>query len=90
MSKIERMTIAISEPMAAEIRAAVDAGDYVTTSEVVREGMRLWSERRARREQDIERIRQAWDEGKASGPGRPFDMNALLKEWKAEREARDD
>jgi len=43
MANIERMTIVVPEPMAAKIRAAVAAGDYASTSEVVRDAMRLWS-----------------------------------------------
>ena len=67
MSDIERMTIVVPGPMAAKIRAAVAAGDYASTSEVFRDAMRLWSDRRAFRREELEALRSAWDAGKASG-----------------------
>ncbi len=83
MSNIERMTIVFPEPMAARIRAAVATGNYASTSEVVREGMRLWSEKQQLRQEEIEMLRRAWDEGKASGRGEIYNMQAILAEAKA-------
>ncbi len=83
MSKLERMTIVLSEPMAADIRAAVEGGEYATASEVVRDAMRLWSLRQELRQKQIEQIRQAWDEGIASGIAGPFDMDKILAEARA-------
>jgi antitoxin ParD1/3/4 len=47
------------------------------------------------RRKDIERLRRLWDEGKASGPAEPFDVErtlaaarARLKEIVAENDAR--
>ena len=57
MSKIERMTVVFPEPMAEQIRAAVDAGEYASTSEVVRDAVRLWNGRRELRAH--ERSREA-------------------------------
>ncbi len=49
MSTIERLTITMPADMAAIIKAAVDAGDYASTSEVVREALREWKMRRLSR-----------------------------------------
>ncbi|WP_244936494.1 ribbon-helix-helix domain-containing protein [Methylobacterium currus] len=49
MAHIERLTVVFPEPMAAQIRAAVEAGDYASTSEAVRDAVRLWSDRRQMR-----------------------------------------
>jgi len=87
MANIERMTIVVPEPMAAKIRAAVAAGDYASTSEVVRDAMRLWSERREFRREELEALRHAWDEGKASGVAGPLDMKSVIAAAKAERAA---
>jgi antitoxin ParD1/3/4 len=87
MSNIERMTIVVPEPMAAKIRAAVATGDYASTSEVVRDAMRLWSERREFRREELEALRHAWDDGKASGVAGPLDMKAIISAAKAERAA---
>ncbi len=46
MANIERMTVVFPEPMADQLRAAVEAGEYASTSEAVRDAVRLWSGRR--------------------------------------------
>lgn len=88
MSKIERMTVVFPEPMAAEIRAAVDAGEYASTSEAVREAVRLWTGQREFRAHERDALRRAWDEGKASGRAGKYDMRKLLREAKAGRPAK--
>ncbi len=80
MAQIERMTVVFPEPMAAQIRAAVEAGEYATTSEAVRDAVRLWSDRRQTRANDLERMQQAWDAGKASGSAGEADFKALRQE----------
>jgi antitoxin ParD1/3/4 len=49
-----------------------------TTSEIVREAIRDWQLKRTLRLEDIRRLRQLWDEGKASGPGKPFDIERTI------------
>jgi antitoxin ParD1/3/4 len=43
MGKLERVTVTLPEEMVARLRAAVDSGEYATTSEVVREALRDWN-----------------------------------------------
>jgi antitoxin ParD1/3/4 len=64
----------------AALKAAVDAGEYATTSEIVREAIRDWQLKRELRQEDIARLRRLWDEGKASGEPAPLDMRALKRE----------
>jgi antitoxin ParD1/3/4 len=85
MSNIERMTVVFPEPMAAKIRAAVATGEYASTSEVVREAVRLWNGHRQLRQEEIEALRRAWDDGKASGIAGRLDMKAIIREAKAEK-----
>jgi antitoxin ParD1/3/4 len=80
MANIERMTVVFPEPMAATIRAAVESGDYATTSEAVRDAVRLWTDKRVQRTRDTEIMRRAWDAGKASGSAGPLDMKSLIKD----------
>jgi antitoxin ParD1/3/4 len=47
MSEIERMTVTMPVEMAAAVKSAVDAGDYASTSEVVRAALRDWKMKRA-------------------------------------------
>jgi antitoxin ParD1/3/4 len=39
-----------------------------------------WHFKRELREADIDRLRQLWDEGKATGPATPLDFKELRRE----------
>jgi antitoxin ParD1/3/4 len=80
MANIERLSIALPAPMAVAVRRAVEAGEYASTSEVIRDALRLWESRRQLRERDLEVLRQRWDEGKASGRTGPLDIQRLIAE----------
>ena len=47
MSEIERLTVTLPAEMAAVVKSAVETGDYASTSEVVRAGLRDWKMKRA-------------------------------------------
>ncbi len=68
MSNVEKLSVAVTPEMASLMRAAVDAGEYASTSEVVREALRDWEYRRKQREQAIEELRRLIQEGIDSGP----------------------
>lgn len=53
----EKLSITLPADMAQTIRAAVSAGSYSSNSEVIREAMRLWQDRRSEREQRLDVIR---------------------------------
>ena len=67
MSKLERITVTMPEEMAAKLRAAVESGEYATTSEIVRETVRAWVSEREREEADNAAIRALLDKARASG-----------------------
>jgi antitoxin ParD1/3/4 len=67
MAKLERITVTMPEEMAAKLRAAVDAGEYATTSEIVRETVRAWASERDREDADNATIRALLDKARASG-----------------------
>ena len=83
MSDNERLSIALPAPMARTVRGAVERGEYASTSEVIRDALRLWNARRQLRKYDLEILRQRWDEGKLSGRAGPLDIQGLIA---AERE----
>ena len=87
MGEYSRMTIVVPEPMAESIQAAIAAGEYASASEVVRDAMRLWNERRAFRAEELRLLREAWDQGKASGTAGPIDMKAIIAEARSEADA---
>ena len=88
MSNIERVTVALPVQMADSLRAAVESGEYATTSEVVRDALRLWESRRELRARELAALKQLWEQGKASGSSRPLDVEAVIAEAKAEMKAR--
>jgi antitoxin ParD1/3/4 len=58
----------------------VETGEYATTSEIVREAIRDWQFKRELRQEDLRRMRQLWDEGKASGTASTVDFEAARRE----------
>ena len=68
MSNVEKLSIAVTPEMAALMRQAVEAGEYASTSEVVRDALRDWEYRRKQRDQAIIELRRLIQEGIDSGP----------------------
>jgi len=82
MSTIERMTITMPADMAAVVKAAVDAGDYASTSEVVRDALREWKMRRAVQLQEIAALKADIDKGLAdvaAGRVKDFDKKKIIE-----------
>lgn len=76
------MTISLSDQQARRIQLAVETGAYASNSEVLREALRLWEQREEIRALELERLKQAYEAGLASGPGHEVDADALLTEFK--------
>ena len=77
MTTVEKLSVALTPEMASLVRGAVERGDYASTSEVIRDALRLWKAERAVRALVVKELRQAWREGIASGPGGHTDMGAI-------------
>lgn len=82
------LTISLTPKQAARLQDAVDSGDYASNSEVVREALRLWEHREDLRTLELAQLKQAYDEGMASGEGQEVDRTAFLRALKAERAGR--
>jgi len=80
MAKVEKMSIALTPEMAATLRAAVASGEYVSTSEVVREALRDWQLRRSLHERELEELQRLWQEGANSGSSQLAGMEAIKAE----------
>lgn len=70
MQTAEKISITVTPEMLRAIRESVDAGDYASTSEVIRHAMRLWQRERdehAERMAAIKaRIRQSLNDARPS------------------------
>ena len=75
MPEIQKLSIALTAEQVANLKSAVDNGEYATTSEIVREALRDWQFKRELRQEDLRRLRQLWDEGKASGAAEQADFD---------------
>jgi antitoxin ParD1/3/4 len=87
MAKLERITVTMPEEMAAKLRAAVESGEYATTSEIVREALRDWEEYQERRRVKLEKLRAMIAEGE-KGPFRAAEE--VFEELKAKLQKRID
>jgi len=82
MSSIERLTVTMPADMAAAIKAAVDGGDYASSSEVVREAVRDWKTKRALQLHELAALRINIDQGLAdvaAGRVQDFDAAAIIE-----------
>jgi antitoxin ParD1/3/4 len=76
MPDMQKVSVAVTGEQVAAREAAVEAGEYGTTDEIVREALRAWQFKQELRRKDVERLRRLWDEGKASGPAEAAGLGA--------------
>lgn len=57
MEVAEEITFSLPPELIQELRASVAAGDYVSTSEALRDAVRLWKQRRIEDDEHLEAIR---------------------------------
>ena len=70
MASIEKISIALPPEMVEQVRGAVETGEYASSSEVVREALREWTEKRGLRRQGLNELRRVWKQAvKNSEPG---------------------
>jgi antitoxin ParD1/3/4 len=62
MSTVEKISIALPPEMVAQMKEAVEAGEYASSSEVVRDALRDWTQKRSLRQQGIRELRAVWRE----------------------------
>jgi antitoxin ParD1/3/4 len=90
MSTVEKISIALPPEMVAVVRSAVDTGEYASSSEVVRDALRDWTQKRSLRQQGIEELRQVWQQAiKDKSPGVPADdvLDRLERKYQAMADA---
>jgi antitoxin ParD1/3/4 len=69
MADVERLSVTIASDIAAEVRAAVEAGEYGSVSEVVGDALREWRQRRETSALKVEDLRHMIQQGTDSGSG---------------------
>ena len=87
MSTVEKISVALPPEMVAMLREAVNAGEYTSSSEVIRDALREWKAKRTLRHEAVEEIRRLWDDGIASGAGGPLDIEEIKRTARKKFEA---
>ncbi|NQZ08473.1 MAG: type II toxin-antitoxin system ParD family antitoxin [Algicola sp.] len=77
------MTVDTGEELRGFVESLVEAGNYKTNSEVVRDGLRLLQEKQAASK--LETLRKLIDEGENSGEPVDWDVNDFLNRMKARK-----
>lgn len=80
MPGTEKMSITLTPELAAMINDAVATGNYASTSEVIREALRDWRRKQMIHQQQLQEVRQLWNEAVQSGPGQFRDIEELIQE----------
>lgn len=82
MNTIERLTITLPPEMAEAVRGAVAAGEYASSSEVIREALRDWRHKRALQRQELAELRAQVQRGiddLDAGRVRNFDPERIIQ-----------
>ena len=87
MGVVEKITIALTAEQAGFVRSVVEAGEYASTSEAIREAVREWKERRDLLGYTVEELRGLVQEGHASGPSSLASMSEVKAEARRRFEA---
>jgi antitoxin ParD1/3/4 len=86
MASVEKISIALPPEMVAVVRQAVDTGEYASSSEVVRDALRDWTQKRNLRQLGVEELRQVWQQAiENRKPGVPVEdvLDRLEQKYQA-------
>ena len=92
MNTMERITITLTPEMAQAVRGAVEAGEYASSSEIIREALRDWRHKRALQEQELADLRTKIQEGLddiAAGRVHDFDAERIIRKGEERLKDRD-
>lgn len=86
MPSIEKISIALPSEMVAHLREAVKSGEYASSSEVVRDALREWTQKRSLHQQGLKELRRVWKQAvkdETSGVAPKEVLSRLEKKYKA-------
>ncbi len=83
MANVAKISVALPPEMVSLVRDVVDAGEYASSSEVVRDALREWQMKRAMRDYAMEEVRRLWNDGIASGPSRTVQFADIKRKARA-------
>jgi len=86
MASIEKISIALPPEMISQVRQAVDAGEYASSSEVIRDALRDWSKKRQLQQHGVNELRQLWQQAR-SDRRNALDPDEVFDELEAKYQA---
>ena len=81
LAHVEKISVALTPELVATLHAAVKSGGYASSSEVMREALREWKQRRIERDAAVNTLGALWDAGIESGP--PSDADDVFARVRA-------
>ncbi|RUX20267.1 type II toxin-antitoxin system ParD family antitoxin [Mesorhizobium sp. M2A.F.Ca.ET.042.01.1.1] len=81
MGQVDKRSITLSPELAQAVDDVVAAGEYASASEVIRDALRQWKERRDLLGYTVEELRELVQEGIDSGPA--LDAPPLMERLRA-------
>jgi antitoxin ParD1/3/4 len=82
MSKVKKISVALTPELNAMVQEAVASGQYATSSEVMREALRGWGQYGKAKAQAYAHMRGLIQDGIDSGPGRFKSIDEVISEAK--------
>ena len=79
------MNVSLTPDLEKYVQDKVDTGRYRSSSEVVREALRLLEEKDQERAQRLAVLKKEIQDGFDSGPSKPLDMKAVITKGKSRR-----
>ncbi len=71
------MNVSLTEELANFVKVKVESGRYTSSSEVIREALRLLEKQDQTEQQKVLWLREAWAKGVASGDATELDLDAV-------------
>ena len=71
------MNVSLTEELANFVKVKVESGRYTSSSEVIREALRLLEKQDQTEQQKVQWLREAWAKDVASGDATELDLDAV-------------
>ena len=77
---MSNMNVSLTEELVSYVKTPVASGRYTSSSEVVREALRLMERQEQTEAERLRLLQQAWRDGVESGDFQPLDIQAVKDE----------
>jgi len=84
VADLRKINVALTADQLTDLQAAVDSGAYPSTDAIGQEAITAWRFGHALHDDEVQRLRELWDAGKAGGAARCFE----IRRWRRRRRLR--